>query len=403
WQRGDNYGNFSGGGQEIGDELFARTGTIGAGPPNPVRHRVAYTIMLLRHSYKSFFNALFRSAPLAAGMLLLAVSASRSVAQQGDSPKSVEQASRLEIEQWIKQLDANRYDVRQLAQRRLVQRGLAALDAVARAAQSGSLESTTRAINILLAWTESADSQLRIAALEKIAALSNRPKESNIATSLLSNAREQAALQAISRLGGHYLQIRGAAYLQVTFGKHWQGGYEGLKHLEEIPHATILSFHSAPLDDRAVQYLYGLAQVQRIEFYGTKVSKSALEKLQEKLPNTIIDSRSAAFLGIHGDAGGIAAVVRRVQPDSAADRAGIRANDKITQVDGENVGDFTALTKRIAQHEPGDSVTLTVVRNRRTIQLKVTFDEWGTQKQKGTLPRGIAPVLMPQKVFIERR
>jgi putative serine protease PepD len=53
------------------------------------------------------------------------------------------------------------------------------------------------------------------------------------------------------------------------------------------------------------------------------------------------------------------------------DRAGIRAGDVITAIDGEAVHSGEELIVRIRSHRPGDALTLTVVRGgeRRTVPL----------------------------------
>ncbi|MCH2114240.1 MAG: PDZ domain-containing protein [Pirellulales bacterium] len=318
------------------------------------------------------------------------------------------------VEDLIKQLDSNRFEVRQLAERRLAEMGMPALAAVGKSAASGSLESSTRALNIMLAWLEGSDPQLRMAALDEIAKLANRPKEAAIAATLLSDAREQVALQAIKDLGGYYgndVQIRIAASVQVVIGKRWKGGLEGLKHLEDVHSVTTLSLHSAPLDERALVYLKNLPNVLRFEFYGTAISAGALQEFEAQvtaqraaanLAAPIVVRRSGAWLGISGDVQtpNPGATVRGVHPEGAAANAGIRARDRITQIDGEDVADFKALTDRIAMYRPGDTVTLTVLRRQQSLPVKVTFQEWGTN-----LP--IAPhnrsVPLPKQFRIERR
>ncbi len=292
------------------------------------------------------------------------------------------------LDQWITQLDDDQYATRERAQQQLEQTGLSALKAVGDAARSGSLESSTRAINILITWSESHDSVLQIAALEKLVDLPNRP-ESEMAAGVLANVREQAALEAIVALGGHHtldMQNRGVfrhqqqAPLQVTIGPDWKGGVEGLKHLSAIRRATTISFHSTTLDDKALAQLpkLKLPNVQRIEFYGTKMmSTSGIEKLRARIPTVNIAVRSAARLGIQGFHQNGGAQVNGIMPGSAAEKAGLQPGDLITEMEGEKVEDFTALTDRIAKHQPGDTVVFSIVRNGNVQELKVTFDRWG--------------------------
>jgi len=321
------------------------------------------------------------------------------------------------IQRWIAQLDDDQYATREQAQLHLEHTGLAALDAVADAAHNGSLERATRAINILLSWSESRDSALQIAALEKLAALPNR-SEAEMASQMLANVREQAALEAITALGGHYMldpQARGVFQqqqrrqqppLQIIIGLQWKGGVEGLKHLSAIRRATTVSLHSARLGDEALEPLAKLPHVRRIELYGTDISSAAIKKLREQIPSVKIAVRSAARLGIQGYHQNGGALVNAIMQGSAAEKAGLQPRDLITEMDGEKLQDFTDLTDRIAQHQPGDTVVLKIVRNGNVQELKVTFDRWGSEEanpedRAGTphrAPQGKAP-----KIILDRR
>ncbi|HMP06822.1 MAG TPA: hypothetical protein PJ982_10765 [Lacipirellulaceae bacterium] len=105
---------------------------------------------------------------------------------------------------WIDDLDNDRYAVREAAHYRLVAAGSAALLDVGQAAAGGVLESSTRAVNILLQWAQSDDGALSLGALEQLAALTNRPVEARMASERLAAVREADALRKIAQLGGRF-------------------------------------------------------------------------------------------------------------------------------------------------------------------------------------------------------
>jgi hypothetical protein len=317
--------------------------------------------------------------------------------------ENVEVATGEQVARWIVELDDNRYSTRERAQFRLEKAGSAAVAEVAQSARTGSLESSTRALNILLAWSEGDDKALRMAALEQIAKLQHRPTEAGLAGKILADAREQATLAKIVELGGRHniaQQMRGARVvrlggrieqpLQVTIGPHWKGTLEDLKLLNQIPRVAVLSLHSAPFGDEVAPVLLDLSHVKRIELYSTKLSDEASEKLQERLsPHVVLDVRGAQ-LGIGGDPRNGRAQVNWVGAGSAAEKAGLQAGDLITELDGEKVADFSDLVDRVKIHEPGDTVTLKVTRRilkqkqkneqkERQLEIRVTFDPWGKQ------------------------
>ena len=62
--------------------------------------------------------------------------------------------------------------------------------------------------------------------------------------------------------------------------------------------------------------------------------------------------------------------IASIDPDSPAAEAGLELGDVILAVDGEEVSDATELTTELAEHEPGERVELTIVRDgeRRTVE-----------------------------------
>jgi S1-C subfamily serine protease len=83
-------------------------------------------------------------------------------------------------------------------------------------------------------------------------------------------------------------------------------------------------------------------------------------------------------------------LIVRTVPGGAADRAGLRGGDKraylgatpimiggdlIVAIDGESVGDQQDLANTMNKHRAGDTVTLTVYRNKRKMDIKVVLGE----------------------------
>ncbi len=69
------------------------------------------------------------------------------------------------------------------------------------------------------------------------------------------------------------------------------------------------------------------------------------------------------------------ALVQRVEPNSPASQAGIQTHDVITEFNGEALKDESALPKAVSSHKPGDKVTLTVLRDGKTMQIPLTLGE----------------------------
>jgi putative serine protease PepD len=71
---------------------------------------------------------------------------------------------------------------------------------------------------------------------------------------------------------------------------------------------------------------------------------------------------------------GVGALVDGVSAGTPADDAGLREDDLITEINGERVVDGIALIVAIRTHQPGETVTFTVVRDGREQSFDVTLD-----------------------------
>ena len=306
-----------------------------------------------------------------------------------------QKSSVADYSQWIADLDDNQFDTRERAQQKLEQAGQDALDAVAQAVREGSLESSTRALNILLSWSEGdKNAKLRIAALERIAKLGQFPKESSQALEVLADAREAVALEQIVKMGGSYCQdIRTATggmqppRLQVVIDTHWKGGVEGLQVLKDVRRLSTLSFHSAALGSEIREVIEGLPQLYWVELYGMSFPPEVVAQMKQQLPQHVnFDVRKSALLGVRGQKQQ-GARVAQVEPDSAAEKAGLKPADLIVEMEGKEVKDFQQLTRLIAEREAGETAALTILRpvgrGRETEKMRVyvTFDRWGEKKR----------------------
>jgi putative serine protease PepD len=96
----------------------------------------------------------------------------------------------------------------------------------------------------------------------------------------------------------------------------------------------------------------------------------------KSIVSQLIDSGKVehAFLGVAlQDATGAGAEISRVTANTPARRAGLRAGDVITQVDGKRIGTGDELSAAINAKSPGDAVSVTYRRGGETHTVRVTL------------------------------
>lgn len=90
-----------------------------------------------------------------------------------------------------------------------------------------------------------------------------------------------------------------------------------------------------------------------------------------------VDAGLAKAMGVSANRG---AFVREVTPDSAAEKAGLKAGDIITKVNGRELHSFRELAAKIASMGAGAEVELTIVREGDEQEVTVTLDDAANSK-----------------------
>jgi serine protease Do len=85
-----------------------------------------------------------------------------------------------------------------------------------------------------------------------------------------------------------------------------------------------------------------------------------------------VDDRVARYFGMESARG---VIVSDVKHSSPAERAGFRVGDIITAVNGEKIADDETLMSAIDDARAGDTVNLTVMRDRKAIDLKLKLEK----------------------------
>jgi 2-alkenal reductase len=84
----------------------------------------------------------------------------------------------------------------------------------------------------------------------------------------------------------------------------------------------------------------------------------------------LLTPRAAAALDLGTDHGALVATV----VNGPAREAGVRVDDIITAIDGEEINQKNSLQSMLFKYKPGDTITLTILRGGETIELDLTLD-----------------------------
>lgn len=347
----------------------------------------------------------------------------------GDAPGSAQ------ILRWVEELNSDRFLEREVATEKLIAAGAAAVPPLVEALAGNNLEVTTRGIYILqelalsgdVAAEEAARQALEKAAEPRFTTAARRAAES---LARLTTIRQERALEELKRLGATVggeatefgLQL--VERYSLVFGDKWRGtdqdltrlrwlrdvgelvfdgprmtdeclkhlaGVQGLsgltirrasvsddgvKSLTHLRGLQVLSLLYVPIGDRALADLKQLQGIGTLRIYGTNLSPTAAQQLQESLMATKVDFRSGAFLGIGCQPGAQGCVIYLVRPNSAAERAGLMANDILYEYEGQPVRDFETLTALISKNRAGETVTVKLIRGEERLTKKVVLGEW---------------------------
>jgi hypothetical protein len=259
----------------------------------------------------------------------------------------------------------------------------AALDPLLAAANGDRPEPAERAVWILQKRAQNADPEAAMAALGRLTQLSGRPQVAANAESQLGQLSLQLCQRRLTALGAECTLVADVVsftgvgtILHVRLGEKWRGTIDDLRPLAELHQQQYLRLEGAAIDDAVVKLFEPRRELARLELWNTRVRVAAIDSLKARHPNAEIYVRNRALMGVACQNHALGALVVRVSPDTAAHAAGIEEQDVITAIDGEKVPDFDRLTARVAQHEPGDTIELDILRNGETLSVSLTLRSW---------------------------
>lgn len=336
----------------------------------------------------------------------------------------------------IRELDANNFDQRERATRDLIALGGKTIPVIEQTLNECSAEAKLRGIFVLRTLALSDDDTLDAlasASLDRLEKSDNRSTATKATAALkyISESREDITLARLKELGAEVelaTVVRDANVVHIPyvirFPEQWAGDngdlrrlrwlvsiraveFEGmqfndesirqLKRLPEV-HDVVLKkcsitddgldvladidglarvgiYHCA-VTDACVKHLRAIEYASLFKLYGTGMSREIAESLHDEQRGVEVDFRRGALLGVACLTGSGRCLVSTVEPDSAAEKAGIQVGDVIVQFDGKPVGNIEELTAVVAKFDAGSSAEVRWMRGSEELQETVKLGSW---------------------------
>jgi hypothetical protein len=153
---------------------------------------------------------------------------------------------------------------------------------------------------------------------------------------------------------------------------NWRGGDEGLNVLKDLPEIHELSLQGTTLTDKALDHIALLPKLTNLQVSGgSKLTSQGLWNFRKRHPETTIFALGEAMLGVNADLNGGPCVLSSVFYNSGAYLAGLQQGDRITQIDGTPIHDFSDLTIAVFARKAGDKLRLEYERKGKLHQVAV--------------------------------
>lgn len=168
--------------------------------------------------------------------------------------------------------------------------------------------------------------------------------------------RHIRALSSLEELGAN-LQVVEASPTAETPGtdfllidERWKGGDAGIAHAGRLVRPTIVHIASE-----------------------SGISRESISRAVENNPAVRVRHPDHGCLGVGGHRRAGMFEINFVVPNSPAERAGLRENDRIRRVHGVSTDEFGDISEQISAFPPGSVVTLDVMRGRAWLGVSVVL------------------------------
>jgi len=155
----------------------------------------------------------------------------------------------------------------------------------------------------------------------------------------------------------------------LVLSSEWRGDDEDLAAISSLAYVTHIVVEGLELSPVAIRSLFAAPSLRRVTLTNAKYGSVELEREISSHENVNVWTFGKAVLGVTGDPAAVPFQVATVHPETGATTGGIEPGDILLKVDGDELKDFSTLTRLVAGKMPGDKITVTVKRGEKTLDL----------------------------------
>jgi membrane-associated protease RseP (regulator of RpoE activity) len=170
--------------------------------------------------------------------------------------------------------------------------------------------------------------------------------------------------------------------VEVRLTDAWNGTPGDLHAISRLEHCYRLKMEGTAVTDEVIEPLGALPALLEMRLFDSSVTPTVVNQLKTQHPDVTFYVVNTAKLGIGGEMveGGIRITI--VESDSGAEQADLKVDDIISEFNGQPLKHFDGLTARIAQHHPGDTVDLAIIRSDQQLTKTVTLGKWDPAQRR---------------------
>ena len=360
------------------------------------------------------------------------------IAQNAGKGERAKQSSNDEqelIEKYLRNLDSPDFSQRQEAMIELASLGGVVIDPLSTRTQTSSVEFQNRAMSVLhrlAVVSEMATSTKAIDAIRDLADSDSRSVAARAAKAL-DELKPLILERLVEKLSGKNVAFYRDPYLSrtgempvtgIAFGPQWDCNEKDLadiasftnlravtidnakfsnEHFEvlkKIERLQKIAVRQAEIDNRALENISSLSNLQRLDIYycdindggiehlikcknlaslkliGTSVSDKGAQKIQTGRLEEFLDYRKGGYLGVRYNRGSETALLTAIEPNSAAEKAGLKENDTIISYNGNKIDKPEDLSKFISPASIKDEAKIVVKREGKELEFNVNLGRW---------------------------